>query len=231
MVGKRVMEAAKGLVEVGKSLFSTIDLEEWFFGQLESKLLVGHVVKSVEDAYLLYCNYAHAKGFSVKKGDQRYFPGTTDLQSKEFECSCEGSKDEKRSVEKIPIYLKPTSRTKCKAKLKISRQMGGEWKVGRFVIEHNHDMVAVDQRHLLRSSRNISHAQNSTLEAMVNAGISMANAVAYMENDAQGSHNLSFIRKDIYDHLGRIKKHTKVENGDASALLHHFINKGFEMSS
>ncbi|XP_073133242.1 protein FAR1-RELATED SEQUENCE 5-like [Henckelia pumila] len=103
--------------------------------------------------------------------------------------------------------------------------MGGEWKVGRFVVEHNHDMVAVDQRHLLRSSRNISHAQKSTLEAMVNVGISVANVVAYMENDAQWSHNLSFIRKDVYDHIGRIKKHTKVENGDASALLHHFINK------
>ncbi|XP_073138067.1 protein FAR1-RELATED SEQUENCE 5-like [Henckelia pumila] len=60
---------------------------------------------------------------------------------------------------------------------------------------------------------------------MVNAGISVANAVSYMENEAQGSQNLGFIRKDAYDHLTRLKKHTKVENGDASALLHYFINK------
>ncbi|XP_073119614.1 protein FAR1-RELATED SEQUENCE 5-like [Henckelia pumila] len=193
--------------------------------ELESKLLVGEVVRSVEDAYLLYCNYAHAKGFSVKKGDQRYFPGTTELQAKYFECSCEDSKDEKRSNEKVPVYLKPTSRSKCKAKLRITRQKGGEWKVGRFVVDHNHDMVAVDQRHLLRSSRNISHAQKSTLEAMVNAGISVSNVVSYMENEAQGSQNLNFLRKDVYNHLSRMKKHTKVENGDASALLHHFINK------
>ncbi|XP_073152453.1 protein FAR1-RELATED SEQUENCE 5-like [Henckelia pumila] len=146
--------------------------------QLKSKLLVGQVVKSVEDTYLLYCNYAHAKGFSVKKGDQRYFPGSTELQSKEFECSCE-----------------------------------------------------VDQRHLLRSSRNISHAQKSTLEALVNVGISVANVVSYMENEAQGPQNLSFTRKDVYDHLGRIRKHTKVENGDASALLHHFINKANKESN
>ncbi|XP_073158374.1 1-aminocyclopropane-1-carboxylate oxidase homolog isoform X2 [Henckelia pumila] len=93
--------------------------------QLESRLVIGQVVRSVEDAYLLYCNYAHAKGFSVKKGDQRYFPGTSELQAKDFECSCEGGKDEKCSSERIPVYLKPITRTKCKAKLRITRQHGG----------------------------------------------------------------------------------------------------------
>ncbi|XP_073120803.1 protein FAR1-RELATED SEQUENCE 5-like [Henckelia pumila] len=193
--------------------------------QLENRLRVGQIVRSVEDAYLLYCNYAHAKGFSVKKGDQRYFTGTKELQAKDFECSCQGGKDEKCSSERIPIYLKPTSRTRCKAKLRITRQNGGEWKVAKFVIEHNHEMVMADQRHLLRSSRNISYAQKSTLEAMVSAGISVASAVSYMENEAQGSQNLGFVRKDAYDHLNRIKKHTKVEDGDAAALLHYFINK------
>ncbi|XP_073037593.1 protein FAR1-RELATED SEQUENCE 5-like [Primulina eburnea] len=199
--------------------------------QLESRLFVGEVVKSVEDAYILYCNYAHAKGFSVKRGDQRYFPGTNELQAKEFECSCEGSKDEKRSNAQIPVYLKPTSRSKCKAKLRITRQRGGEWTVGRFVTKHNHEMLAADQRHLLRSSRNISYAQKSILESMVNSGITVSNAVSYMENEAQGPQNLSFIRKDAYDYLGRMKKQTKVENGDASTLLHHFINKSNKESN
>ncbi|KAK6153911.1 hypothetical protein DH2020_013550 [Rehmannia glutinosa] len=193
--------------------------------QLESRLAVGQVVRSVEDAYLLYCNYAHAKGFSVKKGNKRYFPRTGELQSKEFECSCEGGKDEKRSSRRLPVYQKPKTRTKCKARLRITREQGGEWKVAKLVIEHNHEMVAADQTHLLRSSRNISHAQKSTLEAMVNAGISVANVVSYMENEAQGPQNLRFTRKDAYDHLDRLRKHTKVENGDASALLQYFINK------
>ncbi|XP_073144614.1 protein FAR1-RELATED SEQUENCE 5-like [Henckelia pumila] len=193
--------------------------------QLESRLFVGQVVNSVEDAYLLYCNYAHAKGFSVKKGDQRYFPGTNELQAKEFECSCEGSKDEKRSNKKVSVYLKPTSRSKCKAKLRVARQQGGEWKVGRLVMEHNHEMVTVDQRHLLRSSRNISYAKKSTLEAMVNAGIPMANVVSYMKNEVQGPHNLGFSQANADDHLGRTENHTKIENEDASALLHHFINR------
>ncbi|XP_073137615.1 protein FAR1-RELATED SEQUENCE 5-like [Henckelia pumila] len=60
---------------------------------------------------------------------------------------------------------------------------------------------------------------------MVNARISVANAVSYMEAEAQGPQNLRFIRKDAYDHVGRLRKHTKVDNGDASALLYYFINK------
>ncbi|KAI3445171.1 hypothetical protein Pfo_001836, partial [Paulownia fortunei] len=83
-----------------------------------------------------------------------------------FECSCECGKDEKHFSERIPMYQKPTTRIKCKAKLRITREKWGEWKVGKFVMEHNHEMVATDQTHLLRSSCNISHAQKSTLEAM-----------------------------------------------------------------
>ncbi|XP_073133747.1 protein FAR1-RELATED SEQUENCE 5-like [Henckelia pumila] len=192
---------------------------------LESKLLVGTIMNDIEDDYLLYCQYAHAKGFSVRKGDQRCFSHTNELQSKEFNCSCEGSKDEKSSSKKIPVYQKLVTRTKCKAKLKITRERGGEWRVSRFFTEHNHEMFAPDQTYLLRSARNISYAKKSTLEAMVNAGISVSNAVSFMENEACGSENLGFIRKDAYDHMSRLKKHTKVENGDATGLVQYFINK------
>ncbi|XP_073019263.1 protein FAR1-RELATED SEQUENCE 5-like [Primulina eburnea] len=157
---------------------------------LENKLAVGSIVNSVEEAYLLYCQYAHAKGFSVRKGDQRCFPKTNELQSKEFNCSCEGKKDEKCSSKRIPVYQKLITRTKCKARLKITREKEGVW-------------------------------QN----AMVNAGISVSNAVSFMENEACGPQNVGFIRKDAYDHMSRLKKHTKVENGDATALIQYFIQK------
>ncbi|KZV31556.1 hypothetical protein F511_07407 [Dorcoceras hygrometricum] len=71
---------------------------------LKSKLEVGSIVNNLEEAYLLYCQYAHAKGFSVRKGEQRCFSHSKEIQSKEFNCSCEGSKDEKRSSKKISVY-------------------------------------------------------------------------------------------------------------------------------
>ncbi|KAG8369589.1 hypothetical protein BUALT_Bualt14G0029400 [Buddleja alternifolia] len=136
-----------------------------------------------------------------------------------------GVKDERRSRGRIPDYQKSVTRTKCKARIRIGQEKGREWRVIRFVIEHNHEMVATDQTHLLRSSRNISHAQKSTLEAMVNAGISTATAVSFMEEEARGPENLGFIRKDAYDYLSRLKKQTKIKNEDASKLLKHFLAK------
>ncbi|KAG8381426.1 hypothetical protein BUALT_Bualt06G0120800 [Buddleja alternifolia] len=169
--------------------------------ELEIRLGVGQVMKSTEDTYLLYCKYAHAKGFGVKKGDQRYFTDTKEIQAKEFECSCQGTKDEKCSNDRVPVYQKLIIRTGCKARLRVGWEKGGEWKATRFVLEHNHEMIAAGQAHLLRSSRNISHAQKSTMEALVNAKIPLASVLSYMEDEAQGSEHLGFIRKDAYDHF------------------------------
>ncbi|KAG8367810.1 hypothetical protein BUALT_Bualt16G0111400 [Buddleja alternifolia] len=182
--------------------------------ELEIRLGVGQVMKSIGDTYLLYCEYAHAKGFGVKKGDQRYFTGTKEIQAKEFECSCQGTKDEKCSNDRVPVYQKLITRTGCKARLRVGREKGGEWKVTRFVLEHNHEMIAADQTHLLRSSRN----SKSTMEALVNATIPLASVLSYMEDEAQGPEHLGFIRKDAYDHFCHIKKCTKIDNGDASEL-------------
>ncbi|KAL6577096.1 hypothetical protein OROMI_011372 [Orobanche minor] len=67
-------------------------------------------------------------------------------------------------------------------------------------------MLAPDQTHLARSARNICYAQKSTLEAMINAGISVSSAVSFMENEAGGPENLGFIRKDAYDHISTLKR-------------------------
>ncbi|PIN03603.1 hypothetical protein CDL12_23865 [Handroanthus impetiginosus] len=117
---------------------------------LESGLAVGQVVKSIEYTYFLYYDYAHAKHFSARKRDQHYFPCSKELQTKKFECSYVGVKDEKRSI------------------IEEKRE---DWKVTRFVMEHNHKMVETDQVYLFRSSCNLSNAQKSTLEATVLAAI------------------------------------------------------------
>ncbi|GFQ04527.1 protein far1-related sequence 5, partial [Phtheirospermum japonicum] len=157
------------------------------------------------------------------KASHRFFPGTNELQSKLFQCSCQGQKDEKSSNKRIQTYRKPTTRTGCEATLKVKCDKEGVWIVSRFVIEHNHELIAPNQSHLIRSARNLSHAKKSTLEAMVNAGISVASAVSYMEKESCGPENLGFIRKDAYDYINRLKKPTKVENGDATTLVQYFI--------
>ncbi|XP_012856914.1 PREDICTED: protein FAR1-RELATED SEQUENCE 5-like [Erythranthe guttata] len=190
--------------------------------EFEQKLQVGQKITSLEDAYLLYCEYGRIKGFSVRKGKQSYFhDNSNELYMKEFECSCKGTKDEKCSSNgKQSAYLKMETRFGCAARLRIGRKKNEEWKVTIFYIDHNHDMVAPDQSYMLRSARSISYAKGNTLKALVDAGFSIANAYSYMQIESHGRENVGFLKKDAYDYLNRLAKdHRHVEDGDAAELI------------
>ncbi|KAI3448556.1 hypothetical protein Pfo_005221 [Paulownia fortunei] len=166
--------------------------------EFECRLAVGQMITNHKDAYLLCCEYRSAKGFSVRKWKQTYFHDySEELYMKEFDFSCNGTKDEKRSAKnKQLIYLKMETKTGCTAKRRIGRKKNEEWRMIIFDIEHNHNMVVADQRYMLRSAQ--SH----------------------------GRKNVGFLKKDAYDYLNRLAKdHKQVENGDAAELLRYFKNK------
>ncbi|XP_012855477.1 PREDICTED: protein FAR1-RELATED SEQUENCE 5-like [Erythranthe guttata] len=199
--------------------------------EFEQKLQVGQKITSLEDAYLLYCEYGRIKGFSVRKGKQSYFhDNSNELYMMEFECSCKGTKDEKCSSNgKQSAYLKMETRFGCAARLRIGRKKNEEWKVTIFYIDHNHDMVAPDQSYMLRSARSISYAKGNTLKALVDAGFSIANVYSYMQIESHGRENVGFLKKDAYDYLNRLAKdHRHVEDGDAAELIRYFKNKSNE---
>lgn len=58
--------------------------------EFEQRLAVDQTIKNIDDAYLLYCEYAHSKGLSARRGKEAYFSGSKDLYMKEFECSSQG---------------------------------------------------------------------------------------------------------------------------------------------
>ncbi|KAH6783470.1 hypothetical protein C2S52_008429 [Perilla frutescens var. hirtella] len=157
-------EGAGSEVEAGSLL--SIMLTE-----LENRLEIGNIVDSVDQAYLLYCEYGRCRGFNVRKGDQYYFSGTNELRWKEFECSCEGRPDDKRSKGRVASYRKRITKSNCKAKLRIGREKNLQWTVHKFVKEHNHEMLGTHQAYLLRSARQLSHAKQSLVEALKSAGI------------------------------------------------------------
>ncbi|XP_051131633.1 protein FAR-RED ELONGATED HYPOCOTYL 3-like isoform X2 [Andrographis paniculata] len=107
--------------------------------ELEKKLLE-HVVYSEEEAYMLYCDYAHAMGFNVRRGKQYYFTGSRRIRSKTYCCSKEGVKDDKTDITSVG-YKKPETRTGCRAMISFVCDDNGQWKVTRFFKEHNHDMA------------------------------------------------------------------------------------------
>ncbi|KAL3825160.1 hypothetical protein ACJIZ3_021189 [Penstemon smallii] len=112
---------------------------EAYVHELETKLLE-QAMHSEEEAYMLYCDYAQAMGFIVRRGKQKYFRGTKRVKSKTYCCSKEGVKDEGRSDKGFGCK-KPDTRTGCKAMISFSCDDNGQWKVYRYVKEHNHEMA------------------------------------------------------------------------------------------
>lgn len=207
------------------------DVSQLLVADIEQRLEVGSSLESIDQAYLLYCEYARCRGFSVRKGDQCYFHKTAEIRMKEYKCSCEGLTDEKRSQGMLAAYKKQMTRTNCKAKLRVVRTKEGPWKVSSFYKDHNHELVPFEQSYLLRSARNLSHAKKSVLEALNAAGIGVSKACRFMEKEAGGTQNVGFTRKDAYAHMRTLRKETKVDNGDANALVQFFVEKSISEPS
>ncbi|KAH6779303.1 hypothetical protein C2S52_010540 [Perilla frutescens var. hirtella] len=193
--------------------------------KLERRFRVGSTLESLDQVYLLYCEYGRCRGFSVRKGDQTYFLGTNELRMKEYVCSCEGQHDDKRSKGRLAVYKKQTTRCGCKASIRIVRDMGSPWKVYRFIKEHNHEMYALNQSYLLRSARHLSQSKGLLVEALNTAGIGVSRACRFMENEAGGVQNIGFTRKDAYNHLNRVKQSSRVNSLDANGLVQFFVKK------
>lgn len=78
---------------------------------------------------------------------------------------------------------------------------------------------------MLRSARHLSFAKSSFVEALGNYGIGVNTTFTFMEKESGGPEKLGFTLQDAYDHAKRVKRETKVQNGDANALMQYFIDK------
>ncbi|KAL6523600.1 hypothetical protein OROGR_017203 [Orobanche gracilis] len=137
--------------------------------ELEKKLLE-QVIYSEEEAYMLYCDYAQAMGFNVRRGKQYYFMGTKSVRSKTYCCSKEGVKDEKADINKV-CYKKAETRTGCRAMISFACDDSGQWKVSRFIKEHNHAMDHLYANPVVKSGQAILAANvygsGNALESLV----------------------------------------------------------------
>ncbi|KAL3642989.1 hypothetical protein CASFOL_013804 [Castilleja foliolosa] len=121
--------------------------------ELEKKLLE-QVVYSEEEAYRLYCDYAQAMGFNVRRGKQYYFMGTKRIRSKTYCCSKEGVKDDKADFNGV-CFKKPETRTGCRAMISFACDNSGQWKVSRFEKDHNHEMAPPYSKPVVKSGQAI----------------------------------------------------------------------------
>ncbi|XP_074267008.1 protein FAR1-RELATED SEQUENCE 5-like [Silene latifolia] len=178
-------------------------------------IMIGRSVSSEEEAYDCYNRYAIDRGFSIRK---HVFRRNKDgkITTRTFVCSKEG-------VSNGESENRLDTRTLCKASIRF-KEGGGLWTVVDFNDEHNHEMAADDEKHLLRSGRKIDSADASVISSMVDAGFGATQTFSYLANEKGGETKVQFTLEDLNNHI-RTKKKTQLKAGDAQSLVNHFCNE------
>ncbi|KAK4760089.1 hypothetical protein SAY87_023220 [Trapa incisa] len=169
--------------------------------------LLGKIVRSEDEAYTLYNEYAYEKGFSIRKAKSRYYEGTRLIRQKEYVCSKEGFKEDPTPSE-TPSYNRLDVRTGCKAMIRFTVK-DDEWKVTHFIAEHNHELASSEERHLLRSARNFRRPQPRLMNPM--------------ETPSMATENTGIVQRD--QNLVTEQNLVFIEGADAQSLCQWFKKK------
>ena len=139
---------------------------------------------SEEHAHQWYNEYAKEVGFSIQKQwkNEDRFSGV--ISSRRFVCYKEGYR---RSREK-------ETRIGCLARLTISLQANGKYRVIDFESNHNHELVDKSCVNILPSQRIITDVQAIEIELADNSGIPPKLAHELMSHQVGGRENLGFTK-------------------------------------
>ncbi|KAF8406970.1 hypothetical protein HHK36_006091 [Tetracentron sinense] len=102
----------------------------------------------------------------------------------------------------------------------------GNYKVCKFVEEHNHMLSTPSRKHLLRSSKNLSENSKRLIKSWNKSGIKSSQCHNLMATEAGGYDKLGFDEEDIRRYVRNIAKQTY--GTDANNMLDYFKNKQAE---
>ncbi|KAH1220527.1 Protein FAR1-RELATED SEQUENCE 11 [Glycine max] len=152
---------------------------------------VGQIFLSEEEAFAFYKRYAYQHGFSVRKG--RFIKRNGIMRRRDFFCHREG-----RSSLKIIEPLKEqrnreSTRCECKAYLRISLQKShdifpSEWRVTKFVVEHNHVLLTQSEVRFLPANRTISEDDIERIFLLKEGGLSVRQLMRVIELEKNVKH-------------------------------------------
>ncbi|KAL2921555.1 Protein FAR1-RELATED SEQUENCE 5 [Bienertia sinuspersici] len=150
--------------------------------------------KEAEDSELLY--------LTVKSEKKAYdIDGWT---MRRYLCPKAGLKDD--SKKRTRYYDKIDMRTDCKAFLQFQIGKDGVWTCVRHEMVHNHEMVPLEKRHLLRSQRNVNNEQLHFMSTLKSSGVQVADAIRVMRKEAGGSPMVGCTQRDAYNDLATEKE-------------------------
>ncbi|KAF3965012.1 hypothetical protein CMV_010762 [Castanea mollissima] len=131
------------------------------------EIKIGMQVRSEEEAYNLYNQYALKRGFSIRKAVKREYNGV--IRQREFVCSKQGFK-EFEDPSNVKKYHNLDVRTGCRARIRFDVK-NDIWSVSHFNDTHNHEFATPEERCNLRSGRKVLPAHGNIISTMVSSVI------------------------------------------------------------
>ncbi|KAL0922269.1 hypothetical protein M5K25_006242 [Dendrobium thyrsiflorum] len=169
------------------------------------------VYKDKKEAYDAYCTYAQNNGFIVRNDHHSYWLNSRKIKSKEFICSKVGFKRQ-YDLNFQKRCRRFETRKGCPSLIRFVVDEARNWTVKKFIETHNHELARVENRHLLRSCRNIDDDKASVLKSMTEAGIRTVDVFSYLAKEVGGVENLEFIKMDVYNFIQK-ERRAKIEFG------------------
>ncbi|XP_021767605.1 protein FAR1-RELATED SEQUENCE 5-like [Chenopodium quinoa] len=127
--------------------------------------------------------------------------------------------DAEDTSSKVPRkYSKLDYRTCCEAYIDFVIDEKGVWTAN---MDHNHAMIPVEKRHLLRSQRKIQGEHLKFISTMKASGVRVTDSLRALRKEVGGSPNLCYTVTDVYNALAT-EKAGRLEGGDCNALIKSF---------
>ncbi|XP_057249964.1 protein FAR1-RELATED SEQUENCE 5-like [Beta vulgaris subsp. vulgaris] len=204
------------LCEINRGIVSASDVE--FEEGSESELLQKQV-KSDEEAFELYNEYAFKFSFGVRKGKTRCRVKDGSICMRQMVCWRTGFKNVNNVGHKS--YSKVDYRTGCRAYVQFHVDEDDVYTLVAHVMGHNHAMVPLHKRHYIRSHRLVRSEQLAFISNLKRSGIPVADVIRVMRKEVGGSPNLGFIASDAYNALAG-EKVKSIDFSDSNQLIKFF---------
>ncbi|CAI9266395.1 unnamed protein product [Lactuca saligna] len=150
---------------------------------------------SIEDAMDMYRAYAAKDGFDVRKGSTKIHTKSCVLTHRSMMCNREGFPqtvyvDTTDLKNNKPHRNSNIKRKRCPTFAKFRRVGNSDvFELYKFEERHNHDLVAKDYRHFLRSNRQLDNTAQEFIEKMARVKIGPMKAYKIMQ-ELKGANNV-----------------------------------------
>ncbi|CAA2970434.1 Hypothetical predicted protein [Olea europaea subsp. europaea] len=185
-------------------------------GDVASEPNVGMMFNDEKEMLEFYKRYAYAVGFpfrkrNSKKGDDGIMRYMT------FTCNREGRRNYATGGSLKP---QPTSQTDCKARISVSLDNLGVWRINKVYLDHNHKTSPSKSR-LYRCNRILSASVKRKLHVNDMAGIPLHKSYNFVVVEAGGYENTTFLERYYWNYVEQ-ERRLHLEEGDAIALQAYF---------